>query len=274
VDYTHVAGAALLIYDYLQTIHLEIRLVWCSPWGYTKVLFFLTRYVPIANIYALFHNQLFLDVSKESCRTMASVLSWLLFTGIVSAEAILMIRTWAVWHRDWRFAIFFVALLIGSTVGSSVNINEYLKALRFGPPPYPGFRGCIVIKFSQSLLAQFIILTCVDGVVLMLMAISAFRAYKVGDTGELTKIIHRDAIAFYVWLLFCSTASAVINSAAPPDLMNMLCPLQGAFHSVLASRIIFNIRNVVRRQGSSTNIELHSHHGEMSVWDPETELIK
>ena len=97
-----------------------------------------------------------------------------------SFEAILMIRTWAVWKRDWRFGVLFFGLLIGSTVVSSVNISGYLKALRCtsycvyvslfdfsafldGPPLYPGFRGCIVTNFSESLLAQFIILTSVDG---------------------------------------------------------------------------------------------------------------
>jgi hypothetical protein len=38
----------LQFYDYILTLHLEIKYIWLSPWTYTKVLFLLIRYMACA----------------------------------------------------------------------------------------------------------------------------------------------------------------------------------------------------------------------------------
>lgn len=43
--------------DYLHTLPLEITHVWYSRWTYTKILFLLTRYVPLINIIFLLHSE-------------------------------------------------------------------------------------------------------------------------------------------------------------------------------------------------------------------------
>jgi hypothetical protein len=35
----------LQIYDYILTLHIEIKFIWFSPWTYTKVLYLLIRYL-------------------------------------------------------------------------------------------------------------------------------------------------------------------------------------------------------------------------------------
>lgn len=40
-----------MLYDWVLTIHLEVKHVWLANWNYTKILFLLTRYLPIANGY-------------------------------------------------------------------------------------------------------------------------------------------------------------------------------------------------------------------------------
>jgi len=241
-------------------------MVWLSPWNYTKVLFILVRYLPMINIYFLLNVQLLPDVSQKSCEVTLPIATWLLNAGIISAEAILAIRTWAVWRKDKRIGLLLTALLTCGVILSSICTNRFTHSLNFVPPLYPGYRGCFSSDAGTSLFETFIILALMDGVVLILMLISAFRAYRSGDRGELTNVIHKDAIVFYAYLMLCSIVSVIVTELYPTSLATMLSPLQGAFHSIFTCRIIFNIRRVARRDiVADTSVGLHSDYIEMGV---------
>lgn len=263
-DYFYIASLALLAYDYLLTFHLEVDLVWFSPWSYTKVLFLLMRYVPISNIYFFLCIQLFPNVDAEACSTSLLASTWLLMSGIIFAEAVLAIRTWAVWRRDRIIGAGLIVVLIGGSAAASVDASSFSKSLIFTPPPYHQYRGCLSSAPGTSLLPAFIALAIMDAVVLGFMMISAFRAYKSCSTTELSNVIHRDAIAFYVYLLLCSTLSVMTARLFPTTLATLFCPLQSAAHSILTSRIVFNIRNAGAK-GNGTSIGLHSNYGEMEM---------
>ena len=41
----------LQLYDWVLTLHLEIKLIWFSRWSYTKVLFLLLRYMTFVSVW-------------------------------------------------------------------------------------------------------------------------------------------------------------------------------------------------------------------------------
>jgi hypothetical protein len=45
------------MYDYCLTLHLEVKLVWLSSWSYSKILFLLTRYVPMVTAWILLYSE-------------------------------------------------------------------------------------------------------------------------------------------------------------------------------------------------------------------------
>jgi len=102
----------------------------------------------------------------------------------------------------------------------------------------------------------FIALSVVEGVVLLLMAISAFRSYKAGNTSELSNVIHRDGILFYVYLLALSVTSAITIRLANYD---MLILPQTVLYSILTTRIILNIR-VISQKTHEQGTGLHITH--------------
>jgi len=265
-----VASTALLIYDYLLTIYAEVRLVWFSHWTCMKVLFFLTRYIPMINIYIL-RNQLSTGNRPDICSEGVSVGAWFLLAGVIFAEAILMIRTWAVWRRDWRIGIFLVTILIGCFVSLSINCNQFSKSLAPASPPYDGFRGCLYLDRPKSLIQALITLAVMDAVVLGLMMISAIEACKSCNNNEFLNVVHRDAILFYLYMLICSTASAIVAHFWPVTLMDLLVPLQGAVHSILVCRIVLNIRSVAVRAQTGAIIGLHSDYEEMGYVDSDSD---
>lgn len=265
VDYAYVAAAALLIYDYLLTIHMEVKLVWLSPWNYSKTLFLLARYTPAISMYFSLHNQIFPDVSSDLCPVTYQVASWLFVAGILFAETMLLLRTWAVWCRDGRIGLCFAALLACCSILVIITNVKFLVTIKFAPLPYHGFRGCFVTDIDDSLLAQFIGLAVIDAIVLLFTVFSALRAYKSGNNGELTNIIHRDAILFYIYLLCLSISTAIVIHLLPYDFMGILCPLQSALYSIFSSRIIFNVRYAARPSSGCTILGLYSEDWEMST---------
>jgi len=93
--------------------------------------------------------------------------------------------------------------------------------------------------------------------------------------GELSRIIHRDGILFYVVLLGITAANVGFGSSGIGSIENsniasnvefstastttvLLTPLEGVLYSVLTSRIVFNIRD--RDNQSGLHTELHTCH--------------
>ena len=38
------------VYDHVQTLGMEVKLVWPAPWGIGKVLFFVTKYMAFVDV--------------------------------------------------------------------------------------------------------------------------------------------------------------------------------------------------------------------------------
>jgi len=207
-----MSAVALFIYDYGLTLHREIKLIWFSRWSYTKVLFLLVRYMTFADTCLLLHNQLFPNVSANSCKLAYTAAVWLVPLKVSFAEVILALRTWAVWHQNKVVGVVLVVLML---VNMAVQCYfAYLIGLSRGgwflDPMYPGFRGCLARLppvGGAVVPANYIELTILEGIVLVLMMISAFRSYRAGAMGEFSKIIHRDGILFYVLLLAITAAN-------------------------------------------------------------------
>jgi Family of unknown function (DUF6533) len=50
-------------YNYILTIHCEVSHVWFSRWSPTKVLFLLTRYLPVPAVLLVLNSQLLVDIT-------------------------------------------------------------------------------------------------------------------------------------------------------------------------------------------------------------------
>jgi len=218
VDYTFISASALFvnmfrqvcwlltqlqlqIYDYLLTLHLEIRLIWFSRWSYTKVLYLLIRYMSFINAPMVILIQTSPNLSKGACELTWHVTIWLLCLQVFLAETALSVRTWAIWSRSKIIGFGLVALNLAHLIIECVFLHKIFSLLQFGVRPYQGFRGCVLTQNSNWEWVNFATVALVEAVVLFLMLISAFRLYREGSQSELTDVIHRDGIIFYVYLL-------------------------------------------------------------------------
>jgi len=260
IDYVYISATAIFVYDYLLTVHLEIGFIWFSRWSYTKVLFLMIRYMAFVDMLFVLYNQIYPDISAEKCEVTFPASAWLLLFQLVLAETVLGIRTWAVWRRDRTVGIGLAALMLANLVVQCIMANIFIKSTKYAPPPYPGFMGCFVTDSNRILWANYASFTVVEAIILAFMATSALRSYRQGNHGELSNVVHRDAILFYVYLLCITAANMAVVITTPPDIMTMLTPLGNILYSVFTTRIVLNIQDVGNR-GQQT--ELHTVYHEV-----------
>jgi len=265
LDYMTVSTAALFIYDYLLTLHLEIKLIWSSKWSSTKVLFLLVRYLTFGSVLITVANQTFLGRQEKDCSVTVPMESWFLMMGTFFSEVVLAIRTWAVWRTDTFIGIGLAAMTIVNLVVQCVVLNKLVHSYEFAPPLYPGYRGCVTIRSDNLLWINYTTLAIVEAIVFTLMAISAFRLYRQGTNGKLSHVIHRDGIMFYVYLLLISATNVILMRILPFDQSIVLSFTEDVLYPVLTTRIVLNIR-AVGSKGAQT--ELHTSCHEPIVFIP------
>jgi len=168
------------------------------------------------------------------------------------------VRTWALWRRDFRVGVVLATMMTVTFVAQCMVIVKFNSSLIIEPPPFKGYRGCFLVGASSLLEYTYVMWLIVDAVVLALIATSAFKAYKLGDTSRLLNVVHRDGIMFYVYLLVFSIANVIFINVVPGELRAILSPLDGILYSVFTSRIILNIRAAARPSPNDTDMELHT----------------
>jgi len=170
VDYLFISAGATFFYDYVLTLHLEIKLIWLSRWSYTKILFLVVRYMTFVSVSLSIFNLTFPNRSEESCRVTTPVQTWFLMMGIFLSEAVLAVRTWALWQQNPIIGVVLTALTLAHLVVQCVVLNIYVSSLQYGSPLYPGFRGCFITTTSGILWINYTAVAIVEAIVLGLMA--------------------------------------------------------------------------------------------------------
>jgi len=262
VDHAQIAAFTVLFYDYLLMMNLEITLIWMQKWTYTTILFILTRYLPFAYAYFVLQNHLLIGPDPESCAASFTASTWMLLAGMTVAEMILSVRTWAVWHCNFKVGLLLIGLHIANPIVACIYLSRYMNSFIYKPAPYPGFRGCLVSISNGDESVTFIMLAAVETVVFCLMAAAAFRAYRSGFTNQFSKVVHRDALHFYVFLMLLAIANVIVMLVAPPIYQNFLIAPQGVLHSVFTCRIVLHLRVASRRGRKDMPTDLHTRDAE------------
>jgi hypothetical protein len=95
------------------------------------------------------------------------------------AEIVLAIRTYAVWNKDKRVGIGLALLLVFCQIPNGIIAERFIEAIDFIPNPYPEiYRGCIALSATKIFFVNWVVFTVMEGVVLVLMVISALRTYR------------------------------------------------------------------------------------------------
>jgi len=199
-----------------------------------------------------------------------STLTWTIAIRTILAETILCLRTWAMWNNKKVVGIFLASAMLAFAILQCYLAETLNLSLQFAPSPYSWYKGCFLTNASRVVWAQMASLFLLELVVFILVVISAFRLYRTGRHTELSYVIHRDGILFYVYLLALTGVNLVLTLAAPMTFTTILVPFLDALHSVFTARIVLNIRMVAVH---GQNTELHASGFGMGANDTSLQFI-
>ncbi|KAJ7242102.1 hypothetical protein C8J57DRAFT_72058 [Mycena rebaudengoi] len=248
VRYMHVANLTILLFDYLLTMDLEVSLMWSSRWSTSKVLYFMSRYTPFFDVPVLLYYSTVPNISAKLCSQLYEGVSWGTIVGVAVAEAILVVRTYALSGRKRGVLLVFTSFWASALTTTIVLLVLFLRGVSYGPPPIPGLPGCyfaagnvvfVAIPFVLVLLNE----TAIMGYTLWL----GVKTYR-HSNNPFVAILFHDGISYYVFLCIISAINLAIMLAAPRSLAQLFNTFLRVMHSVLSTRVILHVRNVDRER--------------------------
>ncbi|KAH8119853.1 hypothetical protein DFH11DRAFT_1739165, partial [Phellopilus nigrolimitatus] len=250
-QYFDVASMTILTYDYLITFNAEKRLIWPSSWSLPKVLFLLTRYLPFIDTSIALWQHLKPFMTQRGCTVAYMSTGWLILLGILVAEIILLLRTWAVWERSRSIGIGLSIWTAALWISNMVCLGIFLKSVKFSPLPF-GLSGCLVVSGNTILSINWILLMIFEAGILGLMVVKAVQKYRIQRSTIIYKAVYRDGSIFYVYLFVFSLANVIVILTLPHGFFNMLSSIERVTHSILTARILLNLRSLLSGKGGDT----------------------
>ncbi|KAG1836544.1 hypothetical protein DFJ58DRAFT_749778 [Suillus subalutaceus] len=201
--YFNVGMFAVLIFDYFITLEAESLWVWHRKWTFVRFIFTVSRYLPFFGIGMTFIGALRTQYYPgESCVRFGQASNVLHIICIVAAEGLLITRIYASWNTDPGNCLL---------LGGRNNVFEY-----------------------AALLLYELVLLC-------LMLYIRFSKYS-NAIGKLQETFFNDSMRYMMCIMVMSSFSIILTMVPPITWVSITDSPQIVIHSVLASRILFNLR--------------------------------
>ncbi|KAG2143119.1 hypothetical protein BD769DRAFT_1035728 [Suillus cothurnatus] len=179
------------------------------------------------------------DRSKyTSCVAFGNVSYGLHLISIIAAEGLLIFRTFAFWHQSKKLLVWLLVLAAFCILGA-VGVPEVWKTLHLEDSPW-NQTGCM-FKTGNTSAVRYVFLIVYELVLMILTLYKRFNFYK-GVQSRLVTTLYRDGIIYMTCIIMASITNVLVALTIPPDYTNTMDAPQLVIHGVLASRILFNLR--------------------------------
>lgn len=195
--YMTATKATLVTYEYLLTIEDEVTLMWSSGLGLVEILFYAGRYsaIPEMILEVLFFMG---GLTPHTCRIVGGYLFLSLSTGMVLAQAIVVVRTWAIWNGSRAIKYIFGSFGVGSLVACVYLCKEWLSQTEFRQMSSldAGNPGCYVVSPYRFACIGWMSFCALDIVMTCLTAIRCRQNFRRGSP-RIISLLYRDAFAYF-----------------------------------------------------------------------------
>ncbi|KAJ8581735.1 hypothetical protein M405DRAFT_831939 [Rhizopogon salebrosus TDB-379] len=240
--YCNVGTFAVLIFDYCITLEAESRWVWNRKWTFVRFIFTISRYLPFFGIGMTFAAALRTQYYPgESCVRYGMASNVLHILCLVAAEGLLIIRIYAAWNSKRLLAfllIFPVVCFVTSYIVSDTPL--VFNSTNTTPILIPDPGNCLFLG-GRNNVYEYCALLLYELVLLCLMLFIRFKRYKFAR-GSLQKTFFKDTTRYMIYIMIMSSFSIILTMAPPNTWVSITNSPQIVVHSVLASRILFNLR--------------------------------
>ncbi|KDQ05703.1 hypothetical protein BOTBODRAFT_193304 [Botryobasidium botryosum FD-172 SS1] len=216
-----VSLSVILFYDHALTIEDEVRLVWLAPWSKPKALFLFVRYSMFLGAITLWVLIATLPSGIEdlvyAIRVYLGVLSSL-FMFIIGADALFLLRVYAIWNQNRNVAYLFSVAVLAQAV------MQAAKALLF-------------VGWGAQVLFDTILF------VLILVKAAHHRILD-GGGSPLLYVYYRDGAGYCLALLLVRVLVLVEYAIGDMALYMISIHVFIVAAPVLATRMFLNLREV------------------------------
>jgi len=176
-----------------------------------------------------------------NCSPFATASDVIHLLGFVAAEGLLIIRTYAFWQCNKKML---VGLLIFAAAMFTAAVVE--SSLVDVPAGFSNPGDCIFAD-SRDSSAQYVFLLVFELVVLCLTLVrgAKIRRSQMNQLITMSKLVitlYRDGVFYVCCIILLSLTNIITIFSVPIAYTNSLVTLQLVLHSVLASRILFHLR--------------------------------
>ncbi|KAF7433606.1 hypothetical protein PC9H_005567 [Pleurotus ostreatus] len=165
------------------------------------------------------------------------------------SEVIIVIRVWALWQFS---RIVGASLLIVAILGISITSISYVKfsdEMTFVDMNNiaPNLDGCFSAPRSNIVFLAFVGLVVWETLVVILLLSRGARHFGHVSNGFLLRM-YQNGIMYYIFMAFVSCINIDILLTGRPESANLLTPIQRVLHSVMASHMLFQLRESARKR--------------------------
>jgi hypothetical protein len=249
VKYFKMVGLAVLVFDYCIKLEAEIDLTWGRKWDFIRIIFAVARYMPFVDvpvdlIYSLG------PTSPQLCLSLYQVSSWFNILGTVAAESLLFVRTYTLWGRNRVLLVALLLLALGCIVGCGVVGASASSLFKYEDPPLTN-SGCYQTQRIAIYAVNYALLALFETVILSLNIFQAW-CHRRRQGSRLIMHLYWDGIVYVLCILAMTLANIIVIGFLPSEYAESINTLQAVLHSVLSSRLLFNLRAIVQRRHEQT----------------------
>ncbi|KAG1727053.1 uncharacterized protein EDB91DRAFT_1254020 [Suillus paluster] len=259
--YINVGTFAVLIFDYCITLEAESQWVWHRKWTFVRFIFTISRYLPFVGIGMTFIAALRTQYYPgESCIRFSKASTVLHIICILAAEGLLITRIYASWK------IFPVVCSVGSYIFSGTSLVANLPNFNTN---IPNPANCLFIS-GRTDVFEYATLMLYELVLLCLMSFIRSRWYKdISIVGSLQKTFFDDSVRYMICIMIMTSFTIILTMSPPITWVAITDSPQIVIHSVLASRILFNLRESEERSRNHTTLaeisDMQCEEGQLST---------
>ncbi|RXW21806.1 hypothetical protein EST38_g4035 [Candolleomyces aberdarensis] len=215
--YFNVAAFTYLIFDYFQTLDLEVKYIWGHKLSPVIALFMATRYFGFIMLSLLLYFQFGTNLTPQNCEIIhGAMICWWPFTSFLvnrtdneyiavllaastaAADAIMFIRIHALANRSRTMSIYLpVHFLTVYTSFYSVFLYD-LTTIRWDPSPYPSGMPCVLAGRTANTVMIPLMVMLVNLFVAFILSIWYGRRNYRNSTSPLLEIFYIDGTIYFL----------------------------------------------------------------------------
>lgn len=247
------ANVALLAYDYLITLDVEMKFVWSSPWFIGLPLYYINRYMPLVDEILLLYYVKGKLTSSKTCESVFNTSLSMVMISASAAHTIIYLQTCALWGNHRAVVYGLGALLLGKFVASICFMSLQMRSTTFfmSHASTSLQMGCNLIIGAFYAQYLYILISITETITVGLMLFKGIQHTRHSRAPWVVDL-YRTGVLFSLVILILSLLNVIIPNipSLARSAATLLSPLQHTMESVLCTRVMFVI--LQRRNGLAT----------------------